>query len=234
MKSEKYSSAQVLPSYYLPPISWFVRLLESDEPILVEQWANYKKQTLHNRCWIDSPNGPLALTIPVDRSTFVKGKCLMKDVLISDHSDWQKQHWYALESSYYNSPFFEYLQDDFHPIYNKRWKWLMDLNEELILKCIELITFQRSQRPHPQPLPEGGKGVTWTSMDGKEHVIARTTQFVPSPSACPPPWGDWGLPYYQVFSHKHGFLPDLSIIDLIFNLGPESALYLHNLTNAND
>ena len=129
----------VLPSYYLPPVSWFARMLNSDEPILIEQWANYRKQTLHNRCWIDSPNGKLALWVPIERSTFVGGKCLMKDVQVSEHSDWQRQHWYALESSYYNSPFFEYLQDDFRPFYEKRWTYLMDFNEALLNKCIELI-----------------------------------------------------------------------------------------------
>lgn len=186
-----------LPSYYLPPISWFTRMLNSGEPILVEQWANYRKQTLHNRCWIDSPNGKLSLTVPVDRSTFVGGKCLMKDVQVSEHSDWQRQHWYALESSYFNSPFFEYLQDDFRPIYNKRWKWLMDLNEELVEKCLEVIN-----APHVEI------GRT------EEFVRAENDEFVFEPKE-----------YYQVFKQKNGFLPDLSIIDLIFNMGPESVLF---------
>lgn len=173
-------------------------MLNSNEPILVEQWANYKKQTLHNRCWIDSPNGKLALTVPVDRSTFVGGKCLMKDVLISEHSDWQRQHWYALESSYFNSPFFEYLQDDFRPIYLKRWKWLMDLNETLVEKCLEVVNV-----PHDK--------------------ICRTEEF------CRVEEKDCAFEtkrYYQVFEQKNGFLPDLSIIDLVFNMGPESVLFL--------
>lgn len=190
----------VLPSYYLPPISWFARMLNSDEPILVEQWANYRKQTLHNRCWIDSPNGKLALSVPIDRSTFVGGKCFMKDVRISEHSDWQRQHWYALESSYYNSPFFEYLQDDFHPIYLKRWKWLMDLNEALVAACLEQLNV----------LPV---------------TIGRTDEYVPTGNADNPLVPN---EYYQVFKAKHGFQPDLSVIDLIFNMGPESILYLKN------
>lgn len=172
-------------------------MLNSGEPILVEQWANYRKQTLHNRCWIDSPNGKLSLTVPVDRSTFVGGKCLMKDVQVSEHSDWQRQHWYALESSYFNSPFFKYLQDDFRPIYNKRWKWLMDLNEELVEKCLEVIN-----APHVEI------GRT------EEFVRVENDEFVFEPKE-----------YYQVFKQKNGFIPDLSIIDLIFNMGPESVLF---------
>lgn len=192
----------VLPSYYLPPVSWFARMLNSDEPILVEQWANYRKQTLHNRCWIDSPNGKLALSVPIDRSTFVGGKCLMKDVQVSEHSDWQRQHWYALESSYFNSPFFEYLQDDFHPIYLKRWKWLMDLNETLVSTCLELL-------------------------EVSSVTLGKTDAYVPtSDDECP----ILSREYYQVFKNKHGFQPDLSIIDLIFNMGPESILYLKNIS----
>lgn len=192
----------VLPSYYLPPVSWFARMLNSDEPILIEQWANYRKQTLHNRCWIDSPNGKLALSVPIDRSTFVGGKCLMKDVQVSEHSDWQRQHWYALESSYFNSPFFEYLQDDFHPIYLKRWKWLMDLNETLVSTCLELL-------------------------DASSVTLGKTDAYVPtSDDECPL----LSREYYQVFKNKHGFQPDLSIIDLIFNMGPESILYLKNIS----
>lgn len=175
-------------------------MMNSNEPILIEQCANYRKQTLHNRCWIDSPNGKLALTVPVDRSTFVGGKCLMKDVQVSDHSDWQRQHWYALESSYFNSPFFEYLQDDFRPLYLKRWKWLMDLNESLVEKCLEVINAQKIE-------------------------MGRTNVFCPNPEINSP---FEPKEYYQVFKEKNGFLPDLSIIDLIFNMGPESILYLLN------
>ena len=189
----------VLPSAYLPPISWFAHLL-TGEPVFIEQYENYQKQTIRNRCTIDSPNGPLHLTIPVDRSTFIDGKCLMKDVRISTHSDWQHQHWYALETTYFNSPFFEYLQDDFRPLYERPWTFLMDFNEALIVKCCELLDIQPTlQRT------EAYKG------------IAPMTDF---PSK----------PYYQVFQQKHGFLPNLSVIDLIFNMGNESIILLRDVT----
>ena len=190
-----------LPTAYLPPISWFVQLTLG-EPCMIEQYEHFHKQTFRNRCTIDSPNGRLNLTVPIDKSNFLPGaKCLMKDVRISYHQDWQHQHWNALESSYYNSPFFEYLQDDFRPIYQKHWEYLMDLNEALIQKCCELIDIQP--------------------------ILRRTTDFVSLPPEPPSPlFHSKKEGYQQVFSHKHGFLADLSIIDLIFNLGPESILYL--------
>ena len=168
----------VLPSAYLPPISWFSSLVKG-EPVMVEQYENYHKQTIRNRCTIDSPNGPL------------------KDVRISTHNAWQRQHWYALETSYFNSPFFEYLQDDFRPLYEQQWTFLIDFNEALIQKCCEMLDIQPNiSRTH--------KYIGLTPLESDFHPT----------------------PYYQVFQQKHEFLPNLSIIDLIFNMGNESLLFL--------
>lgn len=187
----------VLCSFYLPPISWFAAF-RSGEPVAVEQWENFQKQTLRNRCYIDSPNGKLALSIPIDKSNFSSaGKCLMKDVMISRQLDWRRQHWMALETSYYNSPFFEYLQDDFRPIYNKEWKYLIDLNETLTEVCLDLLEIDQ----HPARTT-GYQGLTAQKKD----ATAVTS------------------PYYQVFKEKHEFLPDLSIVDLLFNMGPEAGI----------
>lgn len=200
----------VLSSAYLPPISWFANL-KTGEPILVEAYENYHKQTIRNRCTIDSPNGALNLTIPVDKSNFVGGKCLMKDVKISSHSEWQRQHWYALESSYFNSPFFEYLQDDFRPMYEKKWTYLMDFNEALLNKCCELIDIQ--------PVIERTK--EFVGVGHSERATLQGENKIGNENCSHSP-----RKYYQVFQHKHGFLSDLSIIDLIFNMGPEAVFYL--------
>ncbi|MBP5523409.1 MAG: WbqC family protein, partial [Bacteroidaceae bacterium] len=115
------------------------------EPILLEQYEHFHKQTIRNRCTIDSPNGPLQLTVPIDKSNFSAGdKCLMREVRISYRTDWQHQHWNAIQSSYFNSPFFEYLQDDFRPLFQRRWTYLMDMNEAFIDLCCQLIDL------HPQ------------------------------------------------------------------------------------
>lgn len=194
----------VLPTAYLPPISWFAQL-SSGEPVVIEQYEHFHKQTIRNRCTIDSPNGELNLTVPIDKSNFSTGaKCMMKDVRISYRENWQHQHWNAIQSSYFNSPFFEYLQDDFRPIYLQHWTYLMDLNEALIAKCCELIDIQPSITLSDDFIPQVGKGLE-SSVESQ----------IP--------------PYYQVFAYKHGFQSNLSIIDLLFNLGPESLLYLYRI-----
>lgn len=199
-----------LSSSYLPPIDWFAHLVKG-EPIFIEQWENFHKQTIRNRCTIDSPNGKLNLSIPVDKCNFTpQGKCLMKDVRISYHLDWQHQHWNALETTYFNSPFFEFLQDDFRPMYEKRWTFLMDFNELLIAKCCELLDIQ----------PDIRRTDTWQGDTTEKDCQAHGTNSPLSPMNF--------RPYYQVFAHKHGFIPNLSIIDLIFNMGPEGILYLQS------
>lgn len=211
----------VVPSAYLPPISWFAGL-KTDEPILVEQYENYHKQTIRNRCTIDSPNGPLNLSVPIDRGAFAGGKCLMKDVRISTHSDWQHQHWYALETSYFNSPFFEYLQDDFRPFYERQWSFLMDFNEALTEKCLELLDLHPAMQRTDRflGLTDGAKGAGKPIMPGGAENASQAPA-EPVKTVFPP------SPYYQVFAYKHGFLPNLSIIDLIFNMGNESVLVLN-------
>ncbi len=196
----------VLPSLYLPPVSWFsaVKSVETcgfsggvQDVVSVEAYENYHKQTCRNRCYIDSPSGRIALSIPIDRSNFSdKGKCLMRDIRISSQFDWRRQHWHALETAYYSSPFFEYLQDDFRPIYDKPWVYLIDLNDALIAKCLELL-----------------------EIDVR---VKRTTDYegiTELPPAKP-------LKYYQVFAKHHGFIEDLSVVDLLFNMGNEAVMYL--------
>lgn len=191
-------------------MQYFVHLYDRGGCV-VEQYEHYVKQTYRNRCVIDSPNGALSLTIPVEKTD--GGKCLMKDVRISDHGNWRHLHWQALVASYYNSPFFEYYQDDFRPFYERKWKFLVDFNEDLLHKCCELIDMQpvvcRSAAY------EKVEGVDYRSVISPKSADGMDEFFVPKQ-------------YYQVFQQKQGFKPNLSIVDLIFNMGPESLLVLRD------
>ena len=184
----------VIPCCYLAPVSHYSAYYRADE-VWLEVCDHFTKQTLRNRCYIDSPNGALALTIPVQKT---EGKTQMKDIRISDHGNWRHQHWTALESSYRQSPFFEYYADDFAPFYEKKWEFLADFNEELMALVASLLDISKP--------------------------VARTTSYAGMSS--PPCGGVRGGLYYQVFAHRHGFLPDLSIVDLLFNQGPEGVLWL--------
>ena len=179
---------------YLAPISEWKRWIVAGMPVMDES-VPFNKHTDYNRCQIDSPNGPLTLTIPVQK---YEGKsCPMAEVVMSEHGDWRHKHWHALSSTYFNSPFFEYYQDDFQPIYFGHQQRLVDFNTQLNLLIVELLDLK--------------------SLQDSRFKDSQLSIFNFQLSSGP---------YYQVFAHKHGFIPNLSIIDLLFNMGPEAILSL--------
>ena len=196
----------LLCSAYLPPISFFTAI-NSGGDVLIEQYDNYCKQTYRNRCRIATASGIQTLTIPVVKSTTPKQ--LMKDVRISDHGEWRRQHWNALESAYMNSPFFMYYQDDFHPFYEKKYEFLLDFNTELTLRIMELAGIYR-----PIKLTESYTRKSDDILDLRDLI---------DPGKNDP---EKTKEYWQVFKQKHGFIGNMSAIDLLFNMGPEFPLYL--------
>lgn len=203
-----------LSSAYLAPVEYYAKLYDGDR-IFIERYDHYIKQTYRNRCVIAGPNGPLSLTIPTEKSAHEH--CCMKDVRISDHGKWQHVHWQALVSAYYTSPFFEYYQDDFRPFYEKSYTYLYDFNEELQILVCKLLDLQ----PEIQP-------TKCYKTDFKEESELDLRDLIR-----PKHGFDWDMAfkpkvYYQVFKEKNGFLPNLSIVDLLFNMGPEGLLVLRD------
>ena len=188
----------LLSTTYFGPVQWYQKLYRADE-VQMEQWESFQKQTYRNRCLIATTNGIQALTVPVERVP------LIRSVRISDHGNWRHLHWNALQSAYGESPFFDYYQDDIRPFFEKRWTFLFDFNEEIRQKMCELIDIQPKV------------GYTRAFVQNREGI--RPKHPVPDPDFTP-------RPYYQVYQEKHGFLPNLSILDLLFNMGPESVFYL--------
>lgn len=208
-----------LSSAYLAPVSYYSKLLAFDK-VVIEQHDNYLKQTYRNRCNIAGPGGVLSLSIPTLKTE--NPKCRIKDIRISDHGNWRHLHWNAIESAYNNTPFFEYYKDDFRPFYEQKYDFLIDFNEELLRLTCELIDtptgFERSTA-YKESFNNNEFDFRETIHPKKDFRIA-DPEFIPQP-------------YYQVFEERHGFLPDLSIIDLLFNMGPESLLILQNSHRTN-
>lgn len=215
----------IIPSTYLAPIPFYKAMVQSDVT-LIEQWDNYVKQTFRNRCIITGANGKQVLTIPVEKPA--SGKSLMKDLRISDHGNWRHLHWNALESSYGKSPFFEYYADDLRPFYERKWDYLIDYNEALQEKMFELLDIEvkteRTTEWTPSPLKTHHLDVD----EKPQHLEGKTTNLNDLRHLAEPSLLE-GLeftPYYQVFAQRHGFTPHLSIVDLLFNMGPEAVLVL--------
>ena len=202
----------LLPSAYLAPIQYYSKLLQCGaDAAYIEAQDNYAKQTYRNRCIIADANGPLALTIPTEKTA--EGKCLMRDIRISDHGNWRHQHWNALEAAYRHTPFFLYYEDDFRPFYEQKIESLYDFNMGLTRLVCQLIGIDTPLLPTTEY--EGASCLT----DLRECIHPKQAweadkEFAPKE-------------YYQVFKDKHGFIANMSIVDLLFNMGPESILILN-------
>ena len=187
---------------YLAPVSYF-SALNAASTVFIEHQEHYVKQTFRNRCVIAGPDGPLPLTVPVVKPQ--DPHCPICEIRISDHGNWRHLHWNALKSAYGQSPFFEYYEDDFRPFYEPDWEYLVDYNRDLLQCVCRLIDIQPSLRVTE----------AYESSPSDVTDLRFPAVFPYSPK-----------PYYQVFSQREGFLPDLSIVDMLFCMGPESILYL--------
>lgn len=205
----------LLSSTYFGPIQWYQKLNRSAVCHL-EHHDHYVKQTYRNRCNIAMTNGVQTLSIPVEK--YEGHKCLFRDIRISDHGNWRHLHWNALLSAYGESPFFEYYADDLQPFFTMKWAFLYDFNLEITMKMCELLDIQPDIRPTS----------CYVSADDCRQQMPQTIDMRDAIRPKHPlPDNDF-LPkqYYQVYAQKHGFLPNLSILDLLFNEGNEAVLYL--------
>ena len=205
----------LLSTTYFGPVQWYQKLYRYEE-VEIEQWESFQKQSYRNRCLIATTQGVQALTVPVERNndqcSMVNGQCI-KDVRISDHGNWRHLHWNALVSAYGESPFFEYYQDDIRPFFEKRWKFLFDFNEAIREKMCELLDIQ----------PKVGYSLEFKQSTVNKNIDYREGIQPKHPMTDP----DFEpKSYYQVYQQKHGFLANLSVLDLLFNMGPECIFYL--------
>lgn len=200
----------LLSSAYIGPIQYFARFILG-KSVLIEQYEHYLKQSYRNRCMIMGANGPLALVVPVKKPN--GNKTIMKDVLIDYDTDWQKNHLQSIKSAYKNSAFFEYYFDDFFLTIKKKNKFLIDLNSEITNVVLSHLELEPEIKYTDRYQEAKNEIEDYTELIHPKKDINLDTHFS-SPS------------YIQVFSDKHGNISNLSILDLIFNTGPESAFLL--------
>ncbi len=222
---------------YFGPVQWYQKL-HSHQTVFIEQHDSYVKQTYRNRCVIATANGRQALTVPVERNanisdivvtdtsniatamsdTKAAATCAScNDIRISDHGNWRHLHWHALMSAYSETPFFEYYADDIRPFFEQRWDRLYDFDMAICHKMCELLDICPDIRLTTEYVRAEDVMPASGILDLRDAINPKH----PLPDADFTP-----RRYYQVFECKHGFQPNLSILDLLFNMGPESILYL--------
>jgi hypothetical protein len=197
----------ILSTAYLGPVSYYAVLLQSDE-VLIEQYDSYHKQTYRNRCRILGANGPLDLVIPIVKNSGVK--TLVKDCRIDNSTRWQNNHWRSLFSAYNSSPFFEYYAHLLEPFYKNKRDFLIDFNTELMELMVDLLQV----RVNYSLTDIFEKGYS-PCCDFRDSISPKSESDLPERPVQP-------IQYTQTFSEKFGFIPDLSVVDLLFNCGPES------------
>jgi len=201
-------NSAIFPLFYLPPVSYFSALNAVNYEFLIEKEEHFPKQTYRNRTRIYSPNGPLDLFLPVIKGSKYHTK--IKDVKISYDFKWQRLHWLSLESCYRNSAYFEYYEDELAPFYQKKFDFLFDYNLELLQWIFRAL----KKSPELNFTTEYIKEVP-AELDYRSKLHFKTPELV-FPAK----------PYYQVFEDRSGFLPNMSIVDLLFNQGPQAKNYL--------
>lgn len=196
---------------YFGSVLQFAVLSQNNNWVLEEQ-DNYQKQTYRNRQYIYGANGKLLLNIPVKHGKSKRGHQKYKEVEIENQFPWQDNHWKSLQTAYRTSPFFEFYEDDFVPLYKKQFKYLFDFNlncMEVVCECLELPFSYKTTENYQLP------GETATTVKDYRKLANAKKEFNFSQDE-----------YNQVFEEKHGFLKNLSVVDLLFNKGPETLTYL--------
>lgn len=197
---------------HLPYFGSVLQASELIKPAVIffENEDNYQKQTYRNRMYIYDSNGKLSLTIPVKHSFNNSGHQKYKNIRIENDFKWQQQHWRSLKTAYQTSPFFEFYEDELAPLYHQEYSFLMDFNYD----CLDFLTEALQLTPDFRKTDEYIRHPE-DKLDKRELINAKTKHLIP--------------PYTQVFEDKHGFLPDLCILDLLFCEGPNTSEYLKKL-----
>lgn len=200
------------PTYFGPIAQW-VAIIQAKE-LVFENEDNYQKQSYRNRMYIYDANGKLTLNIPIKHSSSLgkhtNGRQKYKEVQIENDFDWQLKHWRGLKASYQTSPFFEFYEDELFPLFDKKFKYLIDFNYhcmQFVADCLQIDwDFSKTEEYFLKPEDQN---------DFRKLVDAKSKSSFKNEA------------YTQVFASKHGFLPNLTILDLIFNEGNVAFEYLN-------
>ena len=203
----------LLPTAYLPPISWITVALHHTDT-LIETHESYPKQTLRNRCNIATSSGILSLTVPVKRIKGNHTKTL--EIAIDNTRNWQKVHWRSIVTAYNKAPYFLYYRDLFEPVYKRKYDSLIDLNHDLITLLYKVLQNKKNNIHY-----------TDDYIVKPDYTDLRTNFPI---GLYPDQYFKTEFPrYIQAFEETNGFLPDLSIIDLLFNIGPDARQYIESM-----
>ena len=206
------TSTCLLSTAYWPPVQWFTKIV-SHSKVLIEQFETFPKQSYRNRCALYGPNCVQTLQVPILKSD--THNPMTRDIRIAYQTPWQKNHFNTIRSLYKSSPFFDYYADDILPFYERRFDFLIDYNRAILEVCLKWLkmpdnTVLTTDYVHTPDCPDYRN-----TIHPKQSHQSADPHFAPQP-------------YTQVFGERFGFIPNLSIIDLVMNCGPDAKAVLQS------
>ena len=198
----------LLATAYFPNIEYFKRIADADQ-ILIDIYEHFPKQTYRNRCEILAANGLQSLTVNVEKGR--TGKRITKSIKISYIENWVKKHITAIISAYKSAPFFEFYWYEFEQILSNKEENLIDLNQKILEQCLSFLNIRRKIEYTSDFIP-----VENDFEDYRFSITPKIKTFEHNS-------------YIQVFSDRFEFVPNLSILDVLFNLGPEALTFIKNI-----
>ena len=204
----------LLEIHYLPSIAWF-SVVAANDAVVIDDTEAFGRQSYRNRCYIAAANGRMPLIVPVKRS---RSGISIAEIEIDNSTNWQHVHWQSIRSAYGKSAFFEYYADYFKPFYEQKFDKLFDFDMQLLLTIFKLLKIPKEKITFLSQLPDSEKNDLVNYKD-KIHPKADLSENMKHFSA---------IPYMQVFREKNGFIPNLSILDLLFCEGPNAKNVLGN------
>lgn len=192
------SDSVLLSTAYLPNLEYLAQVIKHDT-IILEKNENFVKQTYRNRCELLTSNGRMTLSIPLLKQA---DKEIISDKRISYAENWQQQHWRTITSAYKNSPYFEFFEDELRPFYATKHEFLFDFNTQLLQAVLHILRVQKQIEFTAcfEKTPSVILDLRNLSDGNQKNTLSQSS-------------------YYQVFSDKYGFTPNLSCLDAVFNLG---------------
>lgn len=198
----------LIETQYLPSVAWCAAVW-GEQKVAIDAAEHYQKGSLRNRCYLASPNGPHRLSIPLQKGKHQQTP--IRDVRIAYDQHWQRQHWRSILAVYGNAPFFEHYADDIRPFFERQWVFLFDLNQAFLELILRQKLGWKGEWIYQNDYVQSGEWLPGPDFRG--HVAGLAQE-----------WPAWYFPkrYPQVFEERTGFLPNMSVLDLLFCCGKTS------------
>lgn len=199
----------ILSTAYFGNTQYYSKLLQTREPVTIDLGEHYRKQSARNRCEILGANGVIPLSVPVLKTSGEKTP--VREVRIDPTKAWQHRHWQSIRSAYRSSPFFDHYAGAFEGLFRRRYEGLWEWNRDGQQAVFDALGLNLNINYSDTYIAPTAEDRDWRdALSDKPRLHRPDADFT-------------AQPYWQVFSDRRAFVPNLSVLDLLFCEGPRIA-----------